>query len=352
MALPLRVKKFESHAPTCDFVDPDNQFLLRVSAENDRTDLFGWISENKKSISDSLVSNGAILFSGFKLDPEGFKRVVRDVSMEEESLSYTAGVGPREKISDGIYTSTSVPSACHMLQHHEMAYFADWPMKVFFYCEVAPEIGGRTPVSNTRRVMSRLNRKLVQTFLERKVRYVRNYLPGVDFGPSWQNAFETTDRAQVEAICKARHLEFEWVSGEHLRTWHIAQGVAKHPATGEILWHNHSHNLNLYSTVPSGMTPFMKAMLPGLTPSQLEEIRGSHHSTHPYCTYYGDGEPIELAVLEEVSRVFEEEAVSFSWKEGDVILIDNMLTSHGKEPHQGKRRILVAMSDLYSKVSR
>ncbi|MER5443570.1 TauD/TfdA family dioxygenase [Streptomyces sp. NPDC002790] len=38
-------------------------------------------------------------------------------------------------------------------------------------------------------------------------------------------------------------------------------------------------------------------------------------------------------------------AVDVDWREGDVLVIDNVLTGHGRRPFEGTRRILVAMCD-------
>jgi alpha-ketoglutarate-dependent taurine dioxygenase len=69
----------------------------------------------------------------------------------------------------------------------------------------------------------------------------------------------------------------------------------------------------------------------------------------PFNTYYGDGSPIESSVLNEIRDAYRQAAARFPWQEGDVLLIDNMLTSHGREPYEGPRKIVVAMTDLYSK---
>jgi hypothetical protein len=39
------------------------------------------------------------------------------------------------------------------------------------------------------------------------------------------------------------------------------------------------------------------------------------------------------------------ETVREPWRNGDVMLIDNMAVSHGRDPYRGSRRVLVAMTD-------
>jgi alpha-ketoglutarate-dependent taurine dioxygenase len=41
----------------------------------------------------------------------------------------------------------------------------------------------------------------------------------------------------------------------------------------------------------------------------------------------------------------EQKSVLFRWQEGDLLLLDNVLVSHGRMPFTGPRKILVAMSE-------
>jgi alpha-ketoglutarate-dependent taurine dioxygenase len=67
---------------------------------------------------------------------------------------------------------------------------------------------------------------------------------------------------------------------------------------------------------------------------------------YPRNVYYGDGSPIEDEVVERVREVYERCAVRFPWREGDVLMLDNMLTAHGRSPFTGERKITVAMGEL------
>ena len=57
---------------------------------------------------------------------------------------------------------------------------------------------------------------------------------------------------------------------------------------------------------------------------------------------------IEDSVMEEILKVYWDTSVSFTWQEGDVIMVDNMLTAHARKPFKGERKIVVALGEMMS----
>jgi hypothetical protein len=68
----------------------------------------------------------------------------------------------------------------------------------------------------------------------------------------------------------------------------------------------------------------------------------------PRNSFYGDGSTIGDAVLDEIRAAYAKVEVAFPWQRGDVLMIDNMLVSHGRRPFKGARKTLVAMAEAYS----
>lgn len=50
-----------------------------------------------------------------------------------------------------------------------------------------------------------------------------------------------------------------------------------------------------------------------------------------------------------IGDLYEACAVRFDWRKGDVILLDNMLVAHARDPFEGPRKIVVAMGDMYER---
>ena len=64
----------------------------------------------------------------------------------------------------------------------------------------------------------------------------------------------------------------------------------------------------------------------------------------PRNAFYGDGTPIEDSVIEEINHIYRQEMISFSWQAGDILMLDNMLFAHGRNPFVGSRKVLVGMA--------
>lgn len=39
----------------------------------------------------------------------------------------------------------------------------------------------------------------------------------------------------------------------------------------------------------------------------------------------------------------------FDWQRGDVVMLDNMLAAHARDPYEGPRKIVVAMGDMFDR---
>jgi alpha-ketoglutarate-dependent taurine dioxygenase len=305
---------------------------LVISPSVEGLDLAAWAPGNRELINAYLLKHGGILFRNFNISsPEAFEQFV--VSSSTEPLPYKERSSPRTPVMNNIYTSTDYPANQSIFLHNENSYQHTWPLKIFFFCMFPSEQGGETPIADCRKVFKRIDPEVRQRFVENGWMLVRNFGEGLSL--SWQSVFQTEDKFAVETYCRNAGIEVEW-RGKCLRTRQTRQAVARHPATGEPVWFNHAAFFHVSTLEPSTR----EVLLAGLEEEEL-----------PNNTYYGDGSPIELSVLEAIREAYRSETVVFTWQEGDILMLDNMLVAHGRNPYAGRRKILVAMTEPFGGIS-
>ncbi|MDI5942295.1 TauD/TfdA family dioxygenase, partial [Micromonospora sp. DH15] len=226
-------------APVTRRVLVDDSFVLLVEAAVADLDLAGWLAGRRDELLRDLDAHGAVLFRGFEVaTADDFSRAARAVT--PDLLGYLERAAPRTEVADRVFTSTEFNAEQWIPLHHEMSYSHNWPTHLYFWCaQPATGSGGATPLASERVVTPRIPAQVRERFTRDGVCYVRNYGPHLDL--PWQEAFQTTDRAEVEAYCAASATEFTWLGGDGLRTRARRQAVATHPRTGETFWFNHAH---------------------------------------------------------------------------------------------------------------
>jgi alpha-ketoglutarate-dependent taurine dioxygenase len=311
------------------FLWTDGTLPLVMEPAVDGLSLVDWTTSNRQQIEEKLLRYGAILFRGFKVNSvDGFEEFMK--SLAGELLDYSYRSTPRTQVSGKIYTSTEYPAHQTIPQHNEMSYTRQWPMVLGFFCMEAAKEGGETPIADSRRVFNRIDPVIRDRFSGRHVSYVRNYGDGLDL--PWQNVFQTEDRAEAEAFCRATGIEFEWKGEDRLRTAQVCQAVARHPKTGEMVWFNQAHLFHVSS----------------LASEIRDSLLNAAGNEPPRNAYYGDGSSIEDRDLENIRAAYDAETVAFPWQKRDVLVVDNMLVAHGRRPYRGARKIVVGMGQLYS----
>lgn len=306
---------------------PDKSFPLLVRPAMDGVNLVTWARNNREFIEANLLKHGAILIRGFQVkEVSVFEQFIEAIS--EKLLDYSYRSTPRSQVSGKIYTSTEYPANQSIPLHNEMSYSNSWPKKIWFFCLKSATRGGETPIADSRNIFKRIDPKIREQLTQKKVLYVRNYNDGLDL--TWQNVFQTTSKSDVEAYCRKNGMDFKWTNGNGLRTSQLCQAVAVHPGTKEMVWFNQAHLFHI-----SNLEPEIRASL--LSRFTEENL--------PRNAYYGDGSPIESSVLDHIRDIHQQEAVSFPWQEGDILMLDNMLMAHGRTPFIGPRKIVVGMAE-------
>ena len=277
-------------------------------------------------VGELLGRHQALLFRGFDVTEASLADVMP--ALLPERLAYVHGNTPRTKVSDNVYTSTEYPPEYAISMHSELSYAHAWPSRLLFCCVQPATTGGATPLLDGASWLAALDERIRADF-SGGVCY-RQYLHGGrGFGKSWQATFETDDRAEVEKLLAEAGVSWEWTAGNALRTRQVRPSTLRHPVTGEEVWFNQADQWH-----PATLGEETMRELAAIVPA--DEL--------PQSVTFADGSPIPDEYVLEIRQKGLALAVDVDWRQGDVLVIDNVAVAHGRRAFAGSRRVLVAMS--------
>jgi alpha-ketoglutarate-dependent taurine dioxygenase len=281
-------------------------------------------------IERQLLRYGAVLFRGFSIAQQNaFQSVI--AGMRETVFPYIAGNSPRTKLAAGIYSSTEYPAEYFISLHNELSYMSHWPKRIFFCCLIEPEAGGQTPLIDSRTLLRSLPKDLVHEFKRKQIKYIRNLHGGAGIGKSWQQTFETNNRAELESHAIASEANTRWNPDGSVTLISIRNATETHPITGEEVWFNQADQFH-----PSTLPPAIYKSLIALYKSD-DQL--------PQNAEFGDGTTIPSAYLQTIRDITQQLLSLVAWRQGDLLILDNMLVAHGRMAFRGPRKLLVSMSD-------
>ncbi|MBD2840824.1 TauD/TfdA family dioxygenase [Erythrobacter rubeus] len=288
-------------------------------------DLAAFLAANKTAVDAALSDAGALLFRGFDVpDPVAFDAAVQGYGEPgftyEDSLSNAV----RTNVTPRVFTANEAPPTTEIFLHHEMAQTPLYPSKLFFYCEIAAETGGATPLCRSDWVLDRLGKE-APAFVARVeaegVRYT-NVMPGDDDagsgqGRSWRSTLSVDNRVAAEARLRELGYSWEWQSDGSLR--------ATTPALPAV------------RTIGDGRRSFFNQLI-----AAFRGWADSRNDPNRAITF-GDGTPITSQDMAPAIEIADELTADLAWQPGDVALVDNYLVMHGRKPFEGKRRVLASL---------
>jgi alpha-ketoglutarate-dependent taurine dioxygenase len=299
--------------------------LLRVAATGDPA---GWAAAHRDALRAAVLEHGAVLVRGLGLrDAAGAGAAFRGLT-SSGLMAEREAFAPRQAYGGGVYSSTKWPANQQMCMHHELSYTLQFPGTMMFACLTPPTGGGATGISDSPTLLATLPRSLVQRFEREGWLLTRTY--GEEIGADWTEAFGTDDRDAVERYCRANAIEFAWQPDGGLRTRQRRSAIVRHPVTGQSCWFNQIAFLNQW-TLADDVREY------------LVEVYGEDGL--PFNTRFGGGDPIGKDIVDLLNGINEANTASEAWQAGDLLLVDNIRTAHGRDAYTGPREVLVGMAD-------
>jgi len=304
---------------------------------------FELLKVNAEEIRKSLLKYGALLFRGFPIEgTEQFHAFIRELNYGP-FVNYIGGGSPRTKVKGHVYTSTDAPAGIKIPLHNELSYFPNYPRHIYFHSEIPAAEGGATIIADARKVLKDVDPELRKKLNTKKIRYTARYyyknwlmdlINKIQKGhKTWIDVLETDDKEEAERRCKDQGIDYEWLAKDWIAISQTRPGTIVHPETGEEVWFNQIQN---FDTNPRFV---------GLWRYIAMKLFYCRKDTLIQEVNYADGDQIPREEVYHIMDVLDKNTISFPWQKGDVMVMDNILAMHGRDPFKGKRRTLTAMTN-------
>lgn len=281
--------------------------------------------ESKKAEVDQLLKNaGTVLFRGFDVaSPEDFDAVVEAYGDDNFAYKESLSNAVRINVTPRVFTANEAPPETSIYLHHEMAQTPIYPSKLFFYCQIAADKGGATPLCRSDVLLEKLAKEdpdLVQAFADKGVRY-SSTMPlendaGSGQGRSWRSTLSCENKDGAEARLQALDYEWKWQEHESLRVTTPVLSAVRSVDDRRVFFNQ------------------LIAAFRGWSDSRNDASKS-------IC--FGDGTAITPDHMAGAIRLADELSFDLQWQSGDVALIDNFTVMHGRRPFEGTRRVLASL---------
>lgn len=290
-------------------------------------------------LTKKLATHGCLLFRGLPIhSAEDFSRFAHAFGYKPHEI--IGIVVDRPLLAPNVAPANESPKEVLIYNHNESPQVPHAPEYVFFYSHRAPsQGGGETPISSSLELFHRAQAEIPEFIAElgekgilSKVTYKvdRQYEGGSTlkqaFGKDIQDGDEeSTRRAKIEAQIarygRGKHTTWEWTDD------------------GVVL----THRLPAIRTQPETNLPTLFTGLAGYYKYSLSNA-GRKNVTQQL---YGDGTPIPARYLAHLAKITDEIRVLHKWERGDVLVYDNVIAQHGRQPWQGEQSDRVVYASLF-----
>ena len=296
-----------------------------------------WVAQHRATLDRLIERHGGIVLRGFPVaTSEDFSAV--SGCFPQFTGGYQGGAAARRPVTKGVYEATQRTGDQPIPIHQEMFYRRDYPPRLAFFARKVAEQGGETLIADMRAITGALPPAVREKLEAHGIRNVRNFAAKTGNSEEtrlmdkrgWDFAFYTDSEAEVDAICARRHMRPHWHGDGSLTVFNQEDAFVTHPSTGERVYRSGLHIAHFYrgSYDKTGAAA---------------ELRASQQ--FPSGAFLGDGSELPPTEDSELCAVVDRFTYQWPWQDGDVMILDNLLTGHGRNPFEGTRATEVALLD-------
>ncbi|KAL1850392.1 hypothetical protein VTK73DRAFT_9695 [Phialemonium thermophilum] len=293
-------------------------------------------------LTQRLSQHGTLLFRGLPIhDALDFSRFAHAFGYRPHEI--IGIVVNRPELAPNVALANEAPKEVLIYSHNESPQVPHAPEYIFFYGHQVPSRGGESPVSSSLELFRRAREEvpeLVDALAAKGVRSRVVYKPHPQYagGSTLLQAFgkdvvEGVDdeaerrrkmEAQIARYGRGKHTAWEWTDDDGaLVVTHHLPAIRTQPGTG-------------LPTLFTGLAAYHRSA----------QVNGGSRANATKITY-GDGTPIPDEYLEKLAQITDEIRVLHKWERGDVLVYDNVIAQHGRQPWEGAQEDRVILASLF-----
>lgn len=356
----IRLRFLRDDEITCTSHEKELPLVIEPVKEKSFASLKLLLNENGAEFNKLLDTYGAILFRGFEVeDGNQFQEVLELLNIQLES-AYHFGSAHRVRITDKVFTSSEAPPHTIIAPHNELNMVPVRPSVLAFFCQVQPDLYGETPIINTEKLFNSLSPSLqhkIANFPQQFVRYVPNHLLDL--------VFEGLSKEEITKLLTEQKFDFDWEEDGSLNFACSYITLFSHPRTRRLCfclsivdclvsreWYR-----NISQRYPLGKRLYYN-WLPASLYKEYQQrlttaatvVDGSQKRTSTLNAYFvnaqGQSTTMTSREAKELGKAEWENASIFQWKQGDILVIDNLQVAHSRLNTGQKRKILTAFGNM------
>ncbi|MCG6155556.1 TauD/TfdA family dioxygenase [Rubinisphaera margarita] len=290
------------------------------------TPLLEAISGARDELLVEATQHGAVLFRGLPMPTANeFDQFIQALQLPNFPYAKSLSNAVRVNRTERVFSANEAPPDVQIFFHHEMAQTPLFPRWIMFYCEIAPEVGGATPICRSDILLKRLEAdcpEFVAACREKGLKYT-NVMPSENdaqsgMGRSWKSTLGVDSREAAEQ--RLQDLNYSWVWRED---GCLEATTPPLPAVRETI---------------SGRPVFFNQLIAafsGWKDSRNDPSKAIRH---------GDGNPLDPAAVARAIELANELSYDLEWQPGDAVLIDNTIAMHARKPFSGTRKVLASLA--------
>lgn len=328
--VPLQTSLKNADNIECGFFSDTQVLPLVITSHDPKLDTFDWLESNYDELKTLQHRYGALLFRGFNVTSAAdFEKFISTSSCAPLD-TYLERQLKRDRVEGNVFTSTAHTKEGHIFMHNEQSFNLMFPKNIYFNCHTVADSGGATPLADTRKIFDRIPQELRERFINQGFLYRRNFMEHLYV--NWPWAFQTESKDEAEKYLQDNDIKWQWKSGGPvtLTTEQVRPVALNHPDTGDACWFNHCTAFHINTIEPMARKFIQQAF---------------KEPDYPNQTYFGDGTAIDDETIALMQQLYLDEQVTFQWQKGDVLMVDNLSVCHGRQPFEGERLVLTAMSE-------